>query len=173
MNRMAAFRYWFSVHMHFTVFSYQMQKYGTKSKNVLNKLSKMSDGELSRFEWFGSHYPQTESLVLASIGCEFDGLDVRFASKDEIKSAANKMIGRRDRMSYQLQQDAEKYADRDLSDLLVGVMADKVSPEYILVRDPDMIELNRIRTDASKIYLKPIAEKLIKYRTFFNPVRTS
>lgn len=168
MNKMAAFRYWFSVHMHFSVFSYQMQKYGTKAKPVLKKLDKMSEAELSRFEWFGNQYSTTEQLVLASIGCEFDGLDVRYAPKDAIKKSANEIMGRRDRLSYQLAEDHSNYADRTLDDLLIGVMAGKVSPEYILVRDPEAAKLEQIRS-GDAVYLKPIAEKLIKYRTFFNP----
>jgi len=169
MNRFQAFKYWYATHLHFKNFSYQMAKYGCNTANINKKLESMSEAQMFKFEWFANEYKTKEMLVLTSVECELSDVDVRYASKESVRECSNRMIGRRDSASYLIREMNELHRESNMQNLILGFMANRIPPEYILCRDPDCKELTEMRNDLDVLYLKRPIEKIIKYRAFFNP----
>jgi hypothetical protein len=86
MNTKKAFNLYFGTHLHFTQKSYSVLKYGTNTKAAESKFSGMSREQLFRFDWLSNKFTDTQDLMYAIIGCEFDGVSVQFGNKDEIHS---------------------------------------------------------------------------------------
>jgi len=171
MSPQKAFGMFWGMKLHFSSLDYSVIKYGTNTKAAISKFDALSQEQRFRFEWLSKKYPETQDLVYACIGCEFEEINLQFATKEDITDAFFKFKSRRESMSYSLKSEISKYNDSDrppLDKLIFKYLVGQHSPEFMLLLGYENDELSSLYNSPVLSWARPKILKIIKYTDFFN-----
>ena len=170
MTPQKAFCIFFGIHLHFTSEDYSVIKYGMNTKQSMGKFDALPQGNKFRFEWLSQQYPNPQDLVYACIGCQFDEVDMRFSSKEDIIDSFFKFKSRREGMTYALKGQISKYSDSPLpiEKLIFKYLIAEYSPEFMLLMGYNNDNLSNLYQNKNLAWCKGKILKIIKYTDFFN-----
>lgn len=171
MNQKLVFKIYYGIYLHFNSAMYSMLTYGIDTKATLSKFDKLSTEQLYRFDWLARKYTDTQDIVYAMIGCQFDGVNVCYGPKEAIVDAYYKFKTRRDTMSYVLEREHikdELTGHLPIDKLILKYMVGEFSPEYIILKTHNNDDLTDLYNNINFSWAKPKILKLIKYKPFFN-----
>lgn len=171
MNAQKAFKIWWGIHLHFASLKYSVLTYGTNTKSAQSKYDAMSVSQRYRFDWLSNKFHDHQDLVYACIGCELDGVNIQFGTKEDILDAYHKMKGRRESMTYTIRGDVSKHELLEfvpVNKLIFKYLVGEISPEYVILLCNGTDELANMYNSPNMTWAKDKILKLIKYVPFFN-----
>lgn len=171
MTSKKAFCICFGFNLHFTQMSYSVIKYGMNTKAAIAKFESMTQEQKYRFEYLSSKYVDTQDLVYACIGTQFDDVSIQYGTKDDITETFMKFKGRREAMTYKLKSDISKHESSGqlpLDKLIFKYLIGEFSPEYILLLCYNTNKLEELYESPNLSWARDKILKLIKYSDFFN-----
>ena len=166
-----AFKFSAAIRLHFSNLDYEMQKYGINTRAANAQWDKLSEAQRYRFNWLADTYINDQELVLTLIGLELSGLTARFSDKDDIKKASAKIRSRRNAIVYNIENESIRHNHQSMHQLILHYFSGNVIPEYMLYRDPTTETLRSFLNRPDLSFARTEIIKLIKYRTFFNPLK--
>ena len=171
MTPQAAFKMFWGISLHFGSMDYSVLKYGTNTKAAQAKFDSMSKEQRYRFEWLATKFVDTQDLVYACIGCQFDDVNIQYGNKEDIMDAYFKFKARREAMSYNIKSDQTKHELLGFiptNKLIFKYFVGEISPEYIILLCNETDELLDLYSSPNFSWAKDKILKLIKYISFFN-----
>lgn len=170
MNTSTAFKAVMGLKLHFSRIDYSILKYGINTKRANDAWTKISDSQKFRYEWLAERFPKMEDLVYANIGCAFDGVDIRYATKETVLESYFKIKRRRDGLEYTLKSDHSRCDFLDIQGNFGSIFKEyiggKVSPEYVVIADPDQEKLKAMYGDNNYAWCSTKTLHLLKYKGF-------
>ena len=169
MKTSDAFKMVHGLTMHFRSAEYSVLKYGVNTAAAKNAFSKLSPGQLHKYEWLSDVLPKTQDLVYATIGCIFDGKDIRYEQNAEILSSFYELKKRREGIEHFLKSDITKnelWGELDFNKTVAKYLGRHFTPEYVIIRFHDGDELREAYENPAYAYCKDSLLRLIKYRDF-------
>ena len=157
--------------LHFSSPDYSVIKYGTSTKSAMSKYDAMSVEQRYKFEWLSAKYPETQDLLYACIGCEFDELNLQFATREDVVDSFFKFKARRESMSYNLKSQVSKYncsEHKSIDKIIFKYLVGDYSPEFMLLLGYENDGLNDMYKSPVLSWARPKILKIIKYTDFFN-----
>ena len=171
MNQQAAFKMYWGIRLHFTQFSYNVLTYGMNTKPSQEKYDSMTKEQRFKFEWLGGKFPETQDLVYACIGSEFEDVSVQFGMREDVMDAYYKFKARRESLTHTLKSDITRHemmGNPKLDKLIFKYFIGEVSPEYVILLCHDSAQLMELYESPNLSWAKDKILKLIKYQSFFN-----
>lgn len=171
MTPKQAFKIYFGINRHFGSLDYSMLKYGVNTKAAESKYDSMSQEQKFRFEWLSTKFVQTQDLVYACIGSQFDSINMQYGMKEDVLQSYYKFKARRESMTYTLSSDEHKHelsGFLPLNKLIYKYLIGDYSPEYILLITHENENLFDLYNSPNLAWAKDSIMKLIKYKDFFN-----
>lgn len=169
MTPQSAFKITWGIGLHFSSLKYSVLKYGTNTRAATAKYGTLSRSQLYKYEWFADKFPTHQDLLYAAIGCQFDGVSTQFGGKQEILDSFYKMKGRREALTFTLKSNHSKndlLGNLSIEKLVIGYIGGEFAPEYVIIRDYDKEELNKLYENSKLSWAHPAILKLLKYKDF-------
>ncbi len=166
MNPQKAFNFHFGINLHFSNRDYSILKYGANTKQAINKFNLLTVDQKFRFEWLSYRFVNTQDLVYACIGTQFDDINIQFDTKESIVESYLRFKGRRESLTYNLKNEISKYKDVKFNKLLFKYFTKEVSPEYLLLVSNNTTLIDDTYNDQNFSFSKHKILKLMKYNDF-------
>ena len=170
-----AFGYYYGIHLHFSSEKYSVIKYGIATAAAITKFNKMSESQKFKFEWLRKTFQTNKDLIYACIGSELEDLNIQYAEKQAIYDAYIKYKSRRESLTYYLTNELKRYnaSVKGKDSLFLGYFSKQYSPEFVLLMDADLSQLDQVRSNPTLLFAEQSFFKLHKYKSFFNPTKYS
>lgn len=162
---------YFGLTLHFTQYPYDVLKYGMNTKTAQSKYDSLTRDQLFRFEWLAGKFPDTQDLIFACIGAQFDDVNIQFGLKQDILDSYIKFKARRESLTYTIKGEMVKHElenNISIDKLIFKYFIGNYSPEYVILLCSGTDKLSRLYESPNLVWAKDKILKLIKYQSFFN-----
>lgn len=159
------------IRLHFSSLEYNVLTYGMNTKPAQAKYDAMTKEQLFKFEWLSGKFPETQDMVYACIGSEFEDVNVQFGMREDVMDAYYKFKARRESLTYTLKSDISRHdlmENRSIDKLIFKYFIGEFSPEYVILLCHDSDQLMQLYESPNLSWAKDKILKLIKYQSFFN-----
>jgi hypothetical protein len=162
---------YFGLNLHFTQNSYNVLTYGMNTKPAQTKFESMTREQGFKFEWLADKFPNTQDLVYACIGSQFDCVSVQFGLKEDVMDSYFKFKARRESLTYTIKNEISKHEiihNLPINKLIFKYLIGEFSPEYMLLITHNTDLLLNLYESPNFSWAKDKILKLMKYKFFFN-----
>lgn len=171
MTPLKAFKIVRCVSLHMKTMGFSILKFGTSAVALNKQYDKLTENQRFFFKWCSNHYQTEQDLIYATIACVFEGIDIRYAPKQEINEAFLKFKGRRESLQYYFNEDLSKWEDNPIPvrSLFFKYLVKEYTPEFVIVlSEYEGGTLDKMYEDPNMSFIQADVLKLIKYRDLFN-----